>query len=250
MQRWKLTLQYDGCRFHGWQSQSELVTVQETLETALAHLEGRGVRSHVAGRTDRGVHALAQVAHVDLARDLPPERMRLAIQAHLPKETLALTEARPVSRDFHARFSAVMRHYRYRILQTPYPPVLEHHRVCWVHRPLDVTAMQSAAEALIGHHDFSSFRAAGCQAKNARRSLERVAFSEKPYTQGREIVIEFSARSFLYHQVRNMVGTLLEIGEGRRGGQEMAHILAAKDRSAAGKTAPAEGLYFLAVDYP
>ncbi|NQY81543.1 MAG: tRNA pseudouridine(38-40) synthase TruA [Alphaproteobacteria bacterium] len=250
MPRWKLTLQYDGRAFHGWQSQRGVLTVQDALEAALERLCQCAVRSHVAGRTDQGVHALAQVVHVDLPRILEPERMRLAIQAHLKDAAIAVVAAESVSAEFHARFSARMRHYRYRIIQTPYPPVFERKRAWWMPRSLDVAAMQSGAEALLGYHDFSSFRAAGCQAKHALRTLERAAWHQRSYPGGSELMVEFSARSFLYHQVRNMVGTLAEVGQGRRSPADIAAILASCNRTQAGcRPAPPEGLYFVGVDY-
>ena len=250
MQRWKLTLQYDGLAFHGWQAQQDVATVQDTLETAIQGLCQSSVRCHVAGRTDQGVHALGQVAHVDIPRALEPDQMRRAIQAHLKGAPIAIVKAEPVSEAFHARFSATTRHYRYRIVQTSYPSVLHFGRAWWIARPLDRVAMQEAADHLLGYHDFSSFRAAGCQANHALRTLDRAEWYESITNTGaREYTIEFSALSFLYHQVRNMVGSLVEVGIGQRKPQDIADILAAKDRTQAGRTAPPEGLYFVGVDY-
>ena len=249
MQRWKLTLQYAGQFFHGWQSQQGVVSVQDTLETALERLCQRPIRSHVAGRTDRGVHALAQVVHVDLPRDLTPERMRLAIQAHLNHAPLAIVAAEPVEASFHARFSARERRYQYRIIQTPYPPVLEAGRGWWLPQKLDIAAMQEGAKHLLGYHDFSSFRASGCQATHAMRTLDYVHCHWAEHHQGTVLTMDFHARSFLYHQVRNMVGTLAEVGLGRRKPSDIAAVLAACERQQAGRTAPAEGLYFVGVSY-
>ncbi len=250
-QRWKLVLQYDGLAFHGWQSQHDVATVQNSLEAALQSLCQCPVRCHVAGRTDQGVHALGQVAHADIPRVLAPERMRRAIQSHLKDTPIAIVAAEPVAETFHARFSATMRHYRYRIIQSPYPPILEHGRVWWIPRSLDMVAMQEGANYLLGYHDFSSFRAAGCQANHALRTLDRAEWHERITDTGaKEYTIDFSALSFLYHQVRNMVGTLAEVGTGQRKPEDIARILAAQDRKQAGRTAPPEGLYFVGVDYP
>ena len=249
-QRWKLTLQYDGLAFHGWQAQPDLPSVQGTLETAIQNLTKDPVRCHVAGRTDRGVHALAQVVHVDIDRQLAPERMRRAIQSHLKDTPIAIIAAEPVAETFHARFSATMRHYRYQIIQTPYPPVLDFGRFWWLPYSLDFAALQEGANHLLGYHDFSSFRAAGCQAKHALRTLDRAQWHQKRTDTGAwQYSVDFSAQSFLYHQVRNMVGTLVEVGMGQRRPAEVASILATKDRTQAGRTAPPEGLYFTGVEY-
>ena len=250
MQRWKLTLQYDGSDFHGWQAQNGYPSVQSTLEHALRQLCQQDIRVYVAGRTDAGVHALAQVVHTDIPRPLPAAQMRLALQAYLPREAIAVIAAEPVAQDFHARFSATARHYQYRLICCPTPRPLLNQRVWWLPKAeLNIQAMQKAANDLIGQHDFTSFRAAGCQANGPIRRLDRAHISLQEHLGMSVICCDFSARSFLYHQVRNMVGTLVAIGEGRRPLSEVSRLLQLKDRTQAAPTAPAHGLYFVAVDY-
>ncbi len=245
MPRYRLTLEYDGTPFVGWQMQALGASVQGRLTQAIQKFSGETVSLRGAGRTDAGVHALGQVAHFDLARAWPVDTVRAAVNFHLKPDPIAILDCALVPADFDARFSAVARHYRYRILARPAPPVLDRDRVWWVPRPLVPDAMRAAAGELIGRHDFTTFRAAGCQAKSPVKTLDRcdVAVS------GEEIVVEASARSFLHNQVRSMVGSLKLVGEGKWSVNDLAAALAAKDRSACGPVAPARGLYLVKVDY-
>jgi tRNA pseudouridine38-40 synthase len=246
MPRYKLTLEYDGAGFAGWQKQDNAPTVQAALEAAVERFCGEQVVTTAAGRTDAGVHALAQVAHLDLARDWPADKVRDALNFHLRPEPVVVREASVVAADFHARFSAIGRRYRYRILNRRAPAALERGRAWWVPLPLDAEAMHAAAQVLVGRHDFTSFRASECQAKSPLKTLGALRVSRD----GEVIVIEAEARSFLHHQVRNMVGTLKLVGEGKWTGRTVEQALAARDRAKAGPTAPAEGLYLVGVDYP
>ncbi len=245
MPRYRLTLEYDGRGFVGWQRQASGLSVQQALEEAVAAFCGERVTAVAAGRTDAGVHALAQVAHVDLARDFPPERVMGALNAHLRPHPVAVLEARRAGPGFHARFSATERRYLYRILNRRAPPALERGRVWHVIRPLDAERMQEAASLLVGRHDFTSFRDSQCQAASPLKTLRRLHVRRC----GEIVEIHAAARSFLHHQVRNMVGTLVLVGGGRRPIAWVAEVLAARDRSRAGPTAPAEGLYFAGVGY-
>jgi tRNA pseudouridine38-40 synthase len=246
MPRYKLTLEYDGAPFVGWQRQDNGVSVQSTLEDAIAKFCGERVVATGAGRTDAGVHALGQVAHVDLAKEWPTNRVRDAINFHVQPHPVAVIAAERVADDFHARLSARQRRYRYRILCRRAPAVVERGRVWHVLKALDVPAMHAAAQALVGRHDFSSFRASLCQAKSPVKTLDRLDVS----AQGAEIHVEAHARSFLHHQVRNMVGTLKLAGVGMWTTGDVAAALAARDRAAGGPTAPPEGLYLTEVIYP
>ena len=245
MPRYRLTLEYDGRGFVGWQRQASGLSVQQALEEAVAAFCGERVTAVAAGRTDAGVHALAQVAHVDLARDFPPERVMGALNAHLRPHPVAVLEVRRAGPGFHARFSATERRYLYRILNRRAPPALERGRVWHVIRPLDAERMQEAASLLVGRHDFTSFRDSQCQAASPLKTLRRLHVRRC----GEIVEIHAAARSFLHHQVRNMVGTLVLVGGGRRPIAWVAEVLAARDRSRAGPTAPAEGLYFAGVGY-
>lgn len=246
MTRWKLTLEYDGAPFVGWQRQAEGVAVQDVLEEAVFRFSGERATVHAAGRTDAGVHALGQVAHLDLARPVEPFRLRDAINFHAKPAPVAVLAAEAVPAHFHARFSAVERRYRYRILNRRAPPVIERGRVWWYSRPLDAEAMHDAAGALVGRHDFSSFRAALCQANSPVKTLDALDVSRY----GDEIEIAARARSFLHHQVRILVGTLRLVGEGKWRKRDVADALAARNRTAAGPTAPPEGLFLVGVRYP
>ncbi len=245
MPRYRLTLEYDGRGFVGWQRQASGLSVQQALEEAVAAFCGERVTAVAAGRTDAGVHALAQVAHVDLARDFPPERVMGALNAHLRPHPVAVLEVRRAGPGFHARFSATERRYLYRILNRRAPPALERGRVWHVIRPLDAERMQEAASLLVGRHDFTSFRDSQCQAASPLKTLRRLHVRRC----GEIVEIHAAARSFLHHQVRNMVGTLVLVGGGRRPIAWVTEVLAARDRSRAGPTAPAEGLYFAGVGY-
>jgi tRNA pseudouridine38-40 synthase len=244
--RYRLTLEYDGAGLVGWQRQANGLSVQEALEAAITRFCGESVAVTGAGRTDAGVHALGQVAHFDLAGNAPPEVVRNAVNFHLRPAAISVLAAQEVPETFDARLSAIGRVYRYRILNRHAPPALERGRVWHVRRALDVAAMQEGARHLVGRHDFSSFRDSLCQARSPVKTLDALSVSR----QGEEIEIAAQARSFLHHQVRNMVGTLQLVGLGRWRPQEVAQALAARDRRAAGPTAPAEGLYLVEVRYP
>lgn len=245
MPRYRLTLEYDGTGLAGWQRQTNGASVQELLESAFERYCQEKVTLVAAGRTDAGVHALAQVAHVDLERPREPDEIRDAVNYHLKPAHVAILEATEAPSDFHARFSATGRRYLYRIVNRRAPLVLDHDRAWSVTRPIDAAAMHAAAQTLVGSHDFSSFRDAQCQAKSPVKTLDRLDVSRT----GEEISICAEARSFLHHQVRNMVGTLKLVGEGKWATADVAAALAARDRSAAGPTAPAEGLYLTGVSY-
>jgi tRNA pseudouridine38-40 synthase len=245
MPRYKLTLEYDGGPFRGWQRQSDGASVQQALEDAVRGFCGEEVQVVAAGRTDAGVHATGQVAHLDLSRSVTPETVRNALNYHLRPRPVVILAAAIVADDFHARFSAKTRHYLYRIVNRRAPLVLEGSRAWHVPTPLDAEIMQEAAQRLIGRHDFSSFRGALCQAKSPVKTLDRLTIRRL----GDRVEITARARSFLHHQVRNMVGTLKLIGEGRFAVAHVETVLAARDRAAAGPTAPACGLYLMRVDY-
>lgn len=245
MTRWRLLLEYDGGPFQGWQRQGNAPTVQGVLETALAAFTGEAPTATAAGRTDAGVHALAQVAHLDLVRDWLPERLLGALNFHLRPHPVAVLSARVVSPDFHARFSCTGRRYLYRILARRSPPALERHRVWHVPVPLDAEKMHVAAQALVGRHDFTSFRASECQSNSPVKTLGGIHVARA----GDLILLRLWARSFLHHQVRNIVGTLKTVGEGKAPLDHLRAVLDARDRSAAGQTAPPDGLFLEAVEY-
>ncbi len=250
MPRYALLIEYDGAPFCGWQAQADCPSVQATIEAALARLTAAPVRIQGAGRTDTGVHASGQVAHVDLDRAWEPFRLTEALNAHLRPAPVAILAAREVTEAFHARFSAQKRHYLYRILERRAPPALERGRVWHLRRQLDVEAMRAGAAHLVGRHDFTTFRASICQAKSPVKTLDGVAVTHRPAPGGREIRLGFSARSFLHNQVRSMVGTLVEVGRGRWRPEDVAAALDAKDRAACGPVAPPHGLVLTRVDYP
>lgn len=245
MPRYRTTIEYDGTPFVGWQVQAAGRSVQGALQEAIGKLTGEVVGVRGAGRTDSGVHALGQVAHFDIERDWDPDVVRNALNFHLKPEPVAIVDCTVVSRDFDARFSARARHYMYRILARRAPPALDRHRVWWVNRPLDVAGMTEAAGTLVGRHDFTTFRAAACQAESPVKTLDVLRIEAI----GEEVVIRASARSFLHHQVRSMVGSLKLVGEGRWSPADIEQALAARDRAACGPVAPAHGLYFVRVDY-
>ncbi len=245
MPRYKLIIEYDGTGFVGWQRQANGLSIQEAIETALAALCGEAVAIRGAGRTDAGVHAMGQVAHADLARDWRPDVLRDALNAHLRPQPIAILETEPVVDTFDARFSAVRRHYLYRIINRRSPLTLEAGRAWLIKRELDAAAMHEAARALVGRHDFSTFRDAECQATSPIRTLDRLDVART----GDTIEIRASARSFLHHQVRSMVGSLEHVGSGKWTSLDLRAALEARDRSRCGVVAPATGLYFVSVDY-
>ncbi len=246
MPRYKLTIEYDGRPFRGWQRQDDAPTVQQAVEEAIRGFEGRDVRIRCAGRTDAGVHALGQVAHVDLGKDWRTDTVRDATNVHLGGHPVTILKAERVADSFDARLNAVKRHYHYRILDRRPGPALDIGRVWHVPYRLDHEALADAAQAFLGQHDFTTFRAAECQANSPIRSIDRFDVMRH----GEEIAIVVSARSFLHHQVRSMVGALLPVGRGRWGRRDIARILAAADRSLCPALAPPWGLYLARVDYP
>jgi tRNA pseudouridine38-40 synthase len=245
MQRYKLTIEYDGGPFVGWQRQDNGPSVQQALEEAARRYCGQPVVAHASGRTDAGVHALGQVAHLDLGRGDTAEKVRDALNAHLRPLPVAVVHAEVVGEDFHARFSCIERSYVYRILNRRSRPALDTGRVWWMSRPLDAAAMHAAAQELIGSHDFTAFRAKECQAKTPLKTLDELVVTRR----GDEIEVFARARSFLHHQVRNMVGTLAMAGEGKWSPAQVRAVLDGRDRAKAGQTAPACGLYFLRAEY-
>jgi tRNA pseudouridine38-40 synthase len=246
MPRFKIITEYDGTPFVGWQRQAIGTSVQGAIEQAIYNFANERVTLRAAGRTDAGVHALAQVAHFDLSKPWDPHRVREAINFHLKPHPVAVLICENVPDTFDARFSATKRHYLYRILTRRAPPVLQRDRVWWLPTPLDADAMADAALELIGHHDFTTFRATQCQAASPIKTLERLSVIRN----SDEIHVELSSRSFLHNQVRSMVGTLKLVGEGKWTRADVAAALAARDRTACGTVAPATGLYLVRVDYP
>jgi tRNA pseudouridine38-40 synthase len=246
MPRYAFTIEYDGGPFVGWQRQANGRSVQGRLEEAIAAINGARAVVHGAGRTDAGVHALGQVAHVDMARAWRPERLREAVNAHLKPDPVAIVDARAVDASFEARFSAIRRHYRYVIDNRRAPLTLTLGRAWHIKWPLDADAMQAAARRLLGRHDFTTFRASECQASSPIRTLEQFEVRRG----GDRIEIEVSARSFLHNQVRSMTGSLVHVGAGKWNADDLADALAACDRRRCGQVAPPEGLYLVAVDYP
>jgi tRNA pseudouridine38-40 synthase len=245
MPRYKLVVEYDGTPFVGWQRQINGRSVQQAIEEAVAGFAGHAVRIQTAGRTDAGVHATHQVAHMDLAKEWPTDTVRDATNAHLKPEPVSILGAEIVRDTFDARRSARRRHYLYRILNRRAPAALALDRVWHVPGPLDADAMHAAAQTLVGRHDFTTFRASECQADSPVRTLDRLDVARD----GEEIRVAASARSFLHHQVRSMVGTLMLVGAGRWSAAEVREALEAKDRKRCGPTAPPCGLYLVGVDY-
>lgn len=248
MPRFRMTVEYDGTGYVGWQRQDNGHSVQGGLEAAVKGVSGEVVTIRGAGRTDSGVHALGQVVHLDLQRDWSPFTLLNAINAHLRMagEGISVVAVKKVSDDFDARFSAVKRHYVYRILNRRAHPALAAMRVWWVPRPLDHEAMHIAAQRLVGHHDFTTFRSVQCQANSPVRTLDRLDVTRD----GDIIEIHASAQSFLHNQIRSFAGTLKLAGEGKMTADDVSAALEARDRSACGPVAPPEGLYFRKVDYP
>ena len=245
MPRYKIIIEYDGTKFAGWQRQLAAPSVQQAIEEAIEKFSGEIVVVHAAGRTDAGVHALGQVAHFDLDKHFPPDIIQRAINHFLRLDKIVITEAQEVDNDFHARFSAVKRYYEYVIINRKAPLALELDKAWHIRDYLDVEKMQEAANILIGKHDFTSFRASQCQANSPVKTLDEI----KVFTQGQKVIFSLKATSFLHHMVRNIVGSLKLVGVGKWEVEQMAKALAAKNRSEAGPTAPACGLYFTKVEY-
>lgn len=246
MPRYKLTVEYDGGPYAGWQRQANDRSVQGELESAVERLTGEPVTIRGAGRTDAGVHARGQVAHLDLAKDWDGSKLRAALNAHLRPAPIAILLAEAVDADFDARFSAIRRRYLYRIINRRAPLALEASRAWQVARPLDSVAMHEAAQALVGTHDFTTFRSAECQAKSPIRTLDALDVRRV----GEEITIAATARSFLHNQIRSLAGSLKLVGEGKWPIEGLAEALAARDRKACGTVAPPGGLYLTEVEYP
>ena len=245
MPRYRLTLEYDGTPFSGWQRQADMPSVQQALEEAIARFSGETVVTQAAGRTDAGVHALGQVVHFDLERDWDANRIREALNFHLKPAPVAVLDSTLVPASFEARFSALARHYEYLILNRRARPALEEHRVWHVPVPLDADAMHEAAQLVIGQHDFTTFRDSQCQAKSPVKTLDRMTVRRE----ADHVVVTACARSFLHHQVRSMVGSLKLVGEGRWQPRDMRAALDARDRARCGMIAPSDGLYLTRVDY-
>jgi tRNA pseudouridine38-40 synthase len=244
--RYKLTIEYDGAAFAGWQIQADQTTVQGVLTAAIEALSGEKTHVQGAGRTDAGVHARGQVAHIDLAKDWATDTIRDAVNAHIRPHAVVILAAEQVTEDFNARTSAIKRHYLYRIINRRPDLTLDAGNAWRVPRPLDAAAMHAAAQRLVGKHDFSTFRASECQAKSPVKTLDQLDVARD----GDAVNVTTSARSFLHTQVRSMVGSLAMVGEGKWSADDLANVLAARDRAACGPLAPPDGLYLMRVDYP
>ena len=245
MPRYKLTVEYDGRPFAGWQIQVNQLTVQGLLTSAIEALSGDKTLVQGAGRTDAGVHARGQVAHVDLSKNWDADTIRDALNAHLRPHPVAILSAERVADDFSARTSAIRRHYLYRVINRRADLTIDAGRAWRVARPLDAPAMHAAAQRLIGKHDFTTFRSTECQAKSPVKTLDVL----KVERAGEEVYVTSTARSFLHNQVRSMVGSLVQVGEGKWSPDDLAKVLEARDRTACGPVAPPDGLYLMKVDY-
>lgn len=245
MPRYKLTIEYDGAPFVGWQAQANGLSVQHVLEAGFKGFCGADVKVNGAGRTDAGVHALGQVAHVDLPNETALDTLRDAVNAHMRPHPVAIVAVENVQDTFEARFSATRRHYMYRIINRRAPLTLDRGQAWLVHKPLDADVMHAAAQVLVGHHDFTTFRSVQCQAKSPVKTVDEISVAR--YADEIEIICR--ARSFLHNQVRSFVGTLKMVGEGKWTTRQVEKALAAKDRAACGPVAPPDGLYLLQVDY-
>ena len=246
MTRWRLTIEYDGGPFMGWQRQDHGPSVQQALEEALHGMTGEQAQFTAAGRTDAGVHALAMAAHVDVMKSLTPHRLREGLNALVRPQPISVLDVEEVADDWHARFSCIGRRYLYRILNRRAPPALDAGKVWHVAVPLELDAMQDGAVPLVGRHDFTTFRSAQCQSESPVKTLDRLEVSRV----GEEIHITAAARSFLHHQVRSMAGCLAMVGRGQWTPDDMLKALEARDRSALGLNAPPHGLYFVEAVYP
>ena len=245
MPRYRLTVEYDGRPYRGFQAQAELPSVQGSIERAVKAFCGQDIRLIAAGRTDTGVHATGQVISLDLEKDWPAKTVMNALNAHLVGEAISVLDCEGVEDDWHARFSATGRRYLYRILNRPGPPALDAGRVWHMRKPMDAEAMHAAAQSLVGLHDFTTFRDVNCQSKSPEKTLDVARVSRV----GEEVHLVFEARSFLHRQVRSMTGTLAEVGLGRWAVEDVAAALAARDRAACGPVAPSTGLYLTGVVY-
>jgi tRNA pseudouridine38-40 synthase len=245
MPRYKLTIEYDGTPFRGWQVQTDDLTVQGALQAAAKALSGEDVLVYGAGRTDAGVHALGQVAHLDLTKSFRADQVRDGLNAHLRPHPIGVLAVEIVDNSFEARFSAIKRHYRYRIINRRADLAVDLGRAWRVPKPLDTGEMHRAAQCLVGKHDFTTFRAVECQAKSPEKTLDTLDVAHD----GDNVTITTSARSFLHHQVRSMVGSLVWVGEGRWSAGDLEDALEARDRAACGPVAPPEGLYLVKVEY-
>lgn len=245
MQRYKLTIEYEGTNYVGWQRQANGPSIQEAIENAVVAFCGEEAVTHAAGRTDAGVHALAMAAHLDLSKDHRPDTVRDAVNQHLKPAPIAVTSCEKVSEDFHARFSCHRRAYEYRIVNRRPPLALEKHRAWRVPQSLDADAMHEAAQHLVGRHDFTTFRAAACQSESPVKTLDEISVSRM----GEDVLIRCAARSFLHHQVRSITGSLVEVGKGKWRPRDLKTALEAADRTACGPVAPPDGLYFVRAEY-
>lgn len=249
MTRWKLIIEYHGGPYCGWQAQDGQPTVQGEIEAAIKKFCQQDIRIHAAGRTDTGVHAAGQVVHFDLdygARPLSGHDLAKAINAHLKPQPISILEAQEVHAEFHARFDAINKLYRYKIINRQSPLAIDQGHAWQVWRPLDDGAMHRAAQNLLGQHDFSTFRDSECQAKTPIRTLDRIDVTRT----GDVVFMEVEARSFLHHQVRNMIGTLCMVGEGKWSERDFVSAFEARDRTKGGVTAPPDGLTLVRIDYP
>lgn len=245
MTKYKITIEYDGTNISGWQRQANGPSIQQYIEEAIEVFTKEKVFVYAAGRTDAGVHATGQVAHFELQKMIAPEIVQRAVNHFLKPNTVVIIDCQIADDDFHARFSAKKRHYKYLITNRRAPSVLEVNRTWHIHKKLDVEKMQQAASFLIGNHDFTSFRALQCQAASPIKTMDEI----KIYRDEDKIYFTLKATSFLHHMVRNIVGTLVQVGLGAWTPEYIEAVLAAKDRSKAGPTAPPQGLYFTKIDY-
>ncbi|MBA2467381.1 MAG: tRNA pseudouridine(38-40) synthase TruA [Sphingomonas sp.] len=246
MTRWRLTVEYDGGPFMGWQRQNDDPSVQARIESAIFQMTSEEATVHGAGRTDSGVHALAMSAHIDIAKPLTEHRLRDGLNALVRPAPIAILDVQRVADDWHARFSCIGRRYEYRILNRRAPAAVERGRVWHVPQPLDIAAMAEGAAMLVGTHDFTTFRSAHCQSNSPVKSLDRLEISRE----GEQIRVEAAARSFLHHQVRSMVGCLVMVGRAQWAPKDIKRALEARDRAALGLNAPPHGLYFAEALYP
>ena len=257
MKRWKITIEYNGHPYAGFQKQQDIETVQGEIEKSLYKFCQQKIDITVAGRTDAGVHARGQIAHFDLEyktsegadRSISGFELAKAINAHLVPQPISIIDAQIVSDDFHARFGAKQKHYMYRIVNRPYGLALDQGMAWWVKKNLDVNQMQKGAQHLIGKHDFSSFRDSDCQAKSPVRSIDEIYIESVPLLNGQEVLIHVKGQAFLHHMVRNIAGTLSYVGEGKWTADDVKQALEAKDRTKGGPTAPAAGLYLESINY-